>query len=156
MKNAISLNLLIATVLCLGKAPVAPGTVATLFAGIPCFLAIGHFSWQIQLLFSILIFGAGWYFSEMVERELRQSDPGEVVIDELCGYLVAMIGHPVAPASIFAGFLFFRLFDIWKPWPLRYLDNNLKGGMGIMMDDVGAGIYANLAGLIVLRVLDLS
>lgn len=154
MKKPISLDLLMATCLGLGKAPIAPGTVATLFAGVPCFLAVGHFSWQIQFLFSILVFGAGWYFSERAARELQRTDPGEIVIDELCGFLIGMIGHPVGVVSILAGFFFFRLFDIWKPWPLRILER-LRGGLGIMMDDVGAGIYANMAGLLTLKLLNL-
>ena len=82
-----SINFWLATVFGLGKAPVAPGTVATLVAGVPCFIAAGRFSWQMQLAFSTVVFVIGWYVSGNTERELGRIDPGEVVIDELCGYL---------------------------------------------------------------------
>ncbi len=145
----------LASVLGAGRAPFAPGTVATLVAGIPCFLAVGYLSNLSQLLVSIILFALGVYVSDNTERELGKTDPGEVVIDELCGYLVSMIGHPVTLPSILAGVIFFRIFDIWKPWPLRVLETRLKGGLGIMADDVGAGVYANLAGLIVLKLMNL-
>jgi phosphatidylglycerophosphatase A len=144
-----SLNFWLATVLGLGKAPFAPGTVASFFAGIPFFLAVGSFSLFVQLLAAGIVFAAGWYTSDKTEQELGKTDPSEIVIDELCGFLIAMLGHPVTFGSILAGFVFFRLFDIWKPWPLRTLERKLRGGLGVMADDVGAGIYANLAGLIV-------
>jgi phosphatidylglycerophosphatase A len=145
-----SLNFWVASVLGLGKAPLASGTVASLVAGIPCFLAVGYFQSGFQLLVAGVVFAAGWYTSEKTELELRKTDPSEIVIDELCGFLIAMLGHPVTFASILTGFAFFRLFDIWKPWPLRALEQKLRGGLGVMMDDVGAGIYANVAGLVVL------
>jgi phosphatidylglycerophosphatase A len=145
-----SLNFWAASVLGLGKAPWAPGTMASLFAGVPCFLVAGYFSSLFQLLVVGIIFAIGWYASEKTEQELNKVDPSEIVIDELCGFLIAMLGHPVTFISILAGFVFFRLFDIWKPWPLRVFEQKLGGGLGVMMDDVGAGIYANLAGMLVL------
>lgn len=140
-----------ATLFGIGKAPFAPGTVATLVAGVPIFIAVGHLSWVFHALLAALVLAGGCIASETAEHALGKTDPSEVVIDELCGFLVGMIGHPMTFASIFAGFLFFRLFDIWKPWPLRQLEKKLHGGVGIMMDDVGAGIYANIAGVIVLK-----
>ena len=148
-----SINFRLASLFGLGKAPLAPGTVATLIAGVPCFLAAGRFSWQIQLAFSTLVFVIGWYVSGNTERELGRIDPGEVVIDELCGYLVAMTGHEVSFVSVLSGFLLFRLFDIWKPWPIRSLERKLPGGAGIMLDDVLAGIYANVLGLTLLKLM---
>lgn len=145
-----SLHFWIASILGLGKSRFAPGTVATLVAGVPCFLATGHLFWPFQLVFAGLVFALGCHASGKIERELQRTDPGEAVIDELCGFLVAMLGHPPTFVSILAGFVLFRLFDIWKPWPLRFLQENLHGGMGIMMDDVGAGIYANAVGLLLL------
>jgi len=139
----------------LGTVPMAPGTVATLIAGIPCFLAVGHFAWQIQLTFAGALFWIGCGLSGKTERELGRTDPGEVVIDELCGYLVAMTGHAVSFMSILTGFLLFRLFDIWKPWPIRSVESKLTGGIAIMLDDVLAGIYANVLGLVVLKLLSL-
>ena len=146
-----SINVRLASLFGLGEAPVAPGTVATLIAGVPCFLAAGRFSWQMQLAFSAVVFVIGWYVSANTQRELGRIDPGEVVIDELCGYLVAMTGHPISFVSILCGFLLFRLFDIWKPWPIRSVEKKLQGGAGIMLDDVLAGIYANVLALILLK-----
>lgn len=148
-----SIEFWFATVFGLGNAPWAPGTVATLVAGVPCFIIAGHFSWQAQLFIALAVAGIGWYVSDKTEKELRRPDPGEVVIDEVCGFLVAMIGRPLSPASILAGFLLFRLFDIWKPWPIRMIEKMLPGGMGIMADDVLAGIYANVSGAILLHFL---
>ncbi len=147
----MSLNLLAATVLGLGKAPAAPGTVATLVAGVPCFLAAGHLPWVFQALLAAVIFAVGCRVSGKAEIELQKTDAQQIVIDELCGFMIAMVGHPVGLASVTAGFVFFRIFDIWKPWPLRWFQEKLSGGLGVMMDDVGAGIYANLAGLVILR-----
>jgi phosphatidylglycerophosphatase A len=150
MQRTHSINFRLASIFGLGEVPACRGTVATLIAGIPCFLVAGRFAWQVQLALSIVVFGIGWYVSEKAERELGRSDPGEIVIDELCGYLVAMVGHSVSFASILTGFLLFRLFDIWKPWPIRLVDRKLAGGIGIMADDVLAGIAANVLGLILL------
>ena len=151
MQKRHSISFWLTSVFGLGKAPVAPGTAATLIAGIPCFIAAGRFPWQIQLIFAGAVFWIGWVVSEKTERELGRTDPGEVVIDELCGYLVAMTGHAVSFPSILTGFLLFRLFDIWKPWPIRLVETKLTGGAAIMIDDVLAGICANVLGLIILK-----
>ena len=151
MRKNHSINFWLASLFGLGKAPVAPGTVASLIAGVPCFLVAGRFSWQVQLALFAIVTMTGWYVSENAERELGRSDPSEIVIDELCGYLVAMAGHPLSFASILTGFLLFRLFDIWKPWPIRLVDRRLPGGIGIMADDILAGIFANVLGLILLK-----
>jgi phosphatidylglycerophosphatase A len=147
---------MIATVFGTGKSPVAPGTVATLVAGIPCFLLIGRLSWQWQGTIVFALFLAGIYFSREAARQLGRKDPGEIVIDELCGYLVAMAGHPVSFLSIATGFLLFRALDIWKPWPIGPVDRQLSGGTGIMLDDVLAGIGANIFGLIILKLCKLG
>ncbi|MFZ2447046.1 MAG: phosphatidylglycerophosphatase A [Syntrophobacteraceae bacterium] len=151
MREKYSANVLAATLFGLGNAPVAPGTVATLAAGVPCFLAIGYLSPIFQILASAGLLAAGCMVSDKAERELEKTDPQQIVIDELCGFLIAMIAHPVTFPSILTGFALFRLFDIWKPWPLRLMQERLNGGLGVMMDDVGAGIYANILGLIILR-----
>ncbi|MFZ0943750.1 MAG: phosphatidylglycerophosphatase A [Syntrophobacteraceae bacterium] len=151
MQRDHSIYYRLASVFGLGKAPVAPGTVATLIAGIPCFLVAGRFPWQIQLIFAGAVFWIGWLASGKTERELGRTDPQEVVIDELCGYLVAMTGHAVSFPSILIGFLLFRLFDIWKPWPIGSVETKLTGGAAIMLDDVLAGICANVLGLMVLK-----
>lgn len=151
MQQTTSIHFRLATLFGLGKSSVAPGTVATLVAGVPCFLLIGHLSVRIQAALVFILFAAGCLLCREAEIQSGRSDPQEVVIDELCGYLIAMMGHPVSLLSIFTGFLLFRLFDIWKPWPIGYVDRKVTGGIGIMLDDVLAGVAANILGLIILK-----
>ena len=151
MVEKYSFHVRAATIFGLGKAPFAPGTVATLAAGIPVFLVTGHLSWIAQALVAAVVLAGGCIASSRAELELEKIDAPEIVIDELCGFLVAMIGHPVSFPSILAGFALFRLFDIWKPWPLRFMQDRLGGGLAVMMDDVGAGVYANVLGLVILN-----
>jgi phosphatidylglycerophosphatase A len=153
LKEDFSIHCFAASIFGLGRSPVAPGSVATLVAGVPFFIAVGCFSWPVLLAIDAALFWAGWYVSGKAERQLGKTDPPEVVIDELCGYMVAMTGHPVSFASICCGFLLFRLFDIWKPWPIRYVEKNLRGGASIMLDDVLAGVCANILGFIFLKLL---
>ncbi|HEY2391971.1 MAG TPA: phosphatidylglycerophosphatase A [Candidatus Angelobacter sp.] len=99
--------------------------------------------WQMPaaLLASVAITLVGIPPSTVVERESGREDPGFVVIDEVAGQMIALIGVPVDWKYLLAGFILFRSFDIVKPFPLRRLEK-LGGGTGIMMDDVGAGLYA--------------
>ena len=84
----------------------------------------------------------------VVERESGKGDPGFVVIDEVAGQWIALAVCPVEIRHALLAFAMFRLFDIVKPWPARQLER-LHGGLGIMMDDVAAGVYALLTGLLV-------
>jgi phosphatidylglycerophosphatase A len=86
--------------------------------------------------------------ASIVERESGREDPGHVVIDEVAGQWIALAACPLESRHVVLAFALFRLFDIVKPWPARQLER-LHGGLGIMMDDVAAGIYALVAGLIV-------
>ena len=86
--------------------------------------------------------------ASVVEQESGREDPAHVVIDEVAGQWVALIACPVEMGHAVLAFALFRLFDIVKPWPARQLER-LHGGLGIMMDDVAAGLYALLAGLVV-------
>ncbi len=151
MDKRYSLHVSAATIFGIGRARFAPGTVATLAAGLPCFLFVGHLGMPLQVLFAGAVLACGIVSSGRAELELEKIDAPEIVIDELCGFLIAMIGHPLTFWSILTGFALFRLFDIWKPWPLRLFQDRLGGGLAVMMDDVGAGIYANLLGLLVLN-----
>jgi phosphatidylglycerophosphatase A len=75
---------------------------------------------------------------------LNAEDPGCIVIDEIAGMLVTLIGLPFNMISVFAGFLIFRILDIWKPHPIRFLERKLSGGVGIVMDDIVAGVLGNI------------
>ncbi len=92
-----------------------------------------------------LLFFAACGVSSKAAAVLGREDPREIVIDELVGYLVTMVGLPFTFKSVVVGFFAFRLFDIWKPWPVRRFDEQLHGGLGIVMDDVAAGCYAHAA-----------
>src|SRR5438445_12335628 len=95
------------------------------------------------LVISVLVTVIGIPPSTVVARESGIKDPGFVVIDEVAGQMIALIGVPVSWNYLIAGLILFRIFDILKPFPLRRLEN-LPDGTGIMMDDVGAGLYALL------------
>lgn len=126
----------------LGKAPFAPGTVATIVAGIPFALLLGYLpGWLACSIFLAILIG-GCYTAGVTERELGREDAKEVVIDELAGFLVSVMGLPVGIRPLLLGFILFRLLDIWKPWPISPIDERVKGGLGIMLDDLLAGMFA--------------
>ena len=127
----------------IGYIPLASGTFATAFSILPyCCLKLGG-SALFYLIVTLVLFFAGVFASTEAEKLLGEKDPHKVVIDELVGYLITMAFIPFGIPYIVAGFFLFRLFDIWKPWPIRGLQE-LPGGWGIMIDDVLAGVYANI------------
>lgn len=124
-----------------GAAPKAPGTFGTL-AAIPLYLLLVQASLPVYLLLVVVAFGIGIYLCGKTAADWGEHDHGAIVWDEFVGFWITMIAVPLTWYWIVAGFLLFRLFDIWKPWPIRVLDKQVHGGMGIMIDDVLAGIYA--------------
>ena len=93
---------------------------------------------------SAVVFVIGWWAAETVAKTSGVRDPSIVVIDEVCGQWLVLLAAPRDPIAWSLAFLLFRLFDVWKPWPVRWVDRNLKGGFGIMLDDVAAAGYAVL------------
>ncbi|MBC7457607.1 MAG: phosphatidylglycerophosphatase A [Bdellovibrionaceae bacterium] len=142
MKNPKFL-LLIATFFNIGKVPKAPGTVATL-ATIPVFILMSHLSdvAYLVLVFAITILGI--FAAQAYEAVATEHDSKEIVIDEVAGFLITMAMIPCTIKSVIIGFILFRLFDIFKPWPISVLDKKVKGGVGVMVDDIAAGIIANI------------
>jgi phosphatidylglycerophosphatase A len=124
-----------------GCAPKMPGTVGTL-AAVPCFLLLSLLPLPAYLILLLLAFMAGIWVCQKTSRALGVHDHGGIVWDEFVGFWLTMVAVPVSWQSVLAGFLLFRLFDIWKPWPIRWLDRSVSGGFGIMIDDVLAGLYA--------------
>ena len=124
-----------------GYAPIASGTFGTMVA-IPLFILLSR--WGTPGVLAGLLFTAvlGIPAADHMERSLGTSDPGKVVIDEIAGYLLAMAGSPVAVGHIIAGFFLFRFFDIVKPPPVRQAERYLRGGLGVVADDLLAGVYA--------------
>lgn len=125
-----------------GFFPKAPGTVATI-ATIPLYLLLRRLPLPLYVGFIGKLFVTGVVVSGMMEKEWGK-DPSRVVIDEVCGLLVTLVERPAGIKEIALGTALFRLFDIVKPPPVGTLDRNLKGGLGIMADDIAAGIMAAL------------
>lgn len=135
----------------IGKSPLAPGTVATFCAGIPSAYFLSFFPLIEGVIIVFLLILLSFYVADRAEKELQRHDPPEVVIDELVGYLVTMIGLEATAKTLLLGFFAFRLFDIWKPWPVNLLQTRLKGGVAVVMDDVAAGFYAMALVWVILR-----
>ena len=127
-----------------GLARYAPGTFGTLVS-IPLFLALAQLPAWLYAVTVIAAFALGVWVSDAVSRDLGVHDHGGIVFDEFIGFWITMFLVPVSWPSILAGFAAFRLFDIWKPWPIRWCDRNIGGGFGIMFDDVVAGVFACLS-----------
>ena len=131
----------------LPKAPGTWGSMVGLLLWLPMRnLAIGPYAAVVAALFVIGTAAAG-----AAEKIVDRGDPGLVVIDEIVGQLIALALVPHHPAAVLAGFTLFRFFDILKPFPVGWLDQHIHGGMGIMLDDVVAGLYALLIMQLVVR-----
>jgi phosphatidylglycerophosphatase A len=125
-----------------GLAPVAQGTFGSLAAILP-WLLLRQYSLSLNLAVIVIGFAIGVWACEIAGRALRVDDHRSLVWDEFVGQWIALLPALLAPWwAIVLGFALFRLFDVWKPWPIRYLDRHLKGGLGVMADDVIAGIFA--------------
>ena len=118
-----------------------PGTVGTL-VGVLFYLGLAGLPLTVYCAVTAGLFLAGIWICDRTARDLGVHDHPAIVWDEIVGYLVTMIAAPRGWGWLLAGFLLFRLFDIWKPWPIRWLDRRVRGGFGIMVDDLLAGIYA--------------
>jgi phosphatidylglycerophosphatase A len=135
--------LFVATGFFIGSVPVAPGTFGSLI-GLPvCFLLSRlNFLQSLICILVFILFAIG--IASAAEKILNQKDPGQIVIDEIAGLMVALAGLPFNLKTVLAGFIIFRVFDILKPFPIRILEKRVGGGSGIVLDDVLAGVYGNL------------
>ena len=127
-----------------GRAPIAPGTVGTL-ATLPLALLAWRQlpAWGLALI-GLAVAGAGVWAGDVAARATGLKDPGLVVIDEAAGMIITLVGVPFGWVNALAAFVLFRAMDVIKPPPARQFER-LPGGWGIMLDDVMAGLYANLA-----------
>jgi phosphatidylglycerophosphatase A len=132
---------LVATSMGAGLLPKAPGTWGTLTAvPLAWFLARqGRWALVAGLVVVSLI---GWWAGELYGRASGKEDDQRIVIDEVAGYLMTLLLVPVTPVNLILAFILFRLFDITKPPPVRQLDQHIGGGLGVMVDDLAAGVYA--------------
>jgi len=125
-----------------GRIPIAPGTAGTV-VGVLLYLLVRDLS---SLWYGAACVGAtvlGTWAAGYADCILGTKDSPSIVIDEIAGFLIAMFLIPFAWSSVAAGFILFRFFDILKPWPLKRLQD-VPGGPGVMLDDIGAGIYTNV------------
>ena len=142
-------NLLFITFFFTGKIKFAPGTVASFIACVLFLLLINIFNYTIIFLITLIIFFYSFIAINNSFSEFESDDPQEIVIDEVVGQILPLLAIPVYETlyplpSIYyfvSAFLLFRLFDIWKPYPISYIDNNIKGSLGIMLDDIFAAFY---------------
>jgi phosphatidylglycerophosphatase A len=125
----------------IGTMPMAPGTFGTL-AAVPIYLGFSQASPVLYIELTILMFVIGVPLCQTAVGILGREDHPAIVWDEFVGYLITMTGAPQGWHWVIAGFLLFRLFDIWKPFPIRQIERRVKGGPGTMIDDVLAGLYA--------------
>lgn len=125
----------------LGLLPKAPGTFGTLL-GVPIYLSMASLPTAGYVLVVGLLFLLGIPLCTLASRKLGRTDPPQVVWDEVVGYLATMLAAPPGWIWMLVGFLAFRFFDILKPWPVAWIDRRVHGGLGIMVDDLAAGVYA--------------
>lgn len=135
--------LLIASGLLVGYFPLAPGTMGSLL-GLLLVWGLRPFSIGLLIALSLILLICGVWAAGQTCQMLKKKDASQVVIDEIVGMMITMIGVPVTPYWLLVGFVVFRIFDIVKPSPARYFDEKVSGGFGVMMDDVIAGIYGNI------------
>ncbi len=126
-----------------GYAPVMPGTAGSAAAMLLYILFLAGLSLKLYIVLVCLITIAAVWISSRAAQLLAGNDPPQVVIDEICGMLITLLGIPPAWYYAAAGFLVFRVFDVVKPFPANRINDRMHGGAGIVLDDVVAGIYAN-------------
>ena len=133
---------LLATWFGMGLLRPAPGTWGTLAGALLWFFLPNAHTW-IWLILPLFIL-LSWYVCAEGNKDSDSDDHSSIVIDEVAGILVALAFVPHSALAYFGAFVLFRLFDIWKPWPISWLDKNIKGGFGILLDDLIAGLFAGV------------
>jgi phosphatidylglycerophosphatase A len=123
-----------------GCLPIAPGTFGTL-AAVPLILVLNNFGIWYSAFTLLIVIGIAVWSAGLTEDLLEKKDPSEIVIDEVAGFLLATALLPFSWLSLGLVFFLFRFFDILKPYPIKHLEK-LRGGIGIVMDDILAGLYA--------------
>jgi phosphatidylglycerophosphatase A len=127
-----------------GNFPVAPGTVGSFVGGLPLAWFLSLFPLVVSVPLLLLLTCWAVRASGSAEKALGREDPGSVIIDEVVGMGVTLIGISFTPASAFLGFAAFRFFDILKPRPIRDVERRTRGGLGVVLDDVAAGVAAHI------------
>lgn len=144
------LTIFLAQGLGVGRIPVAPGTFGTL-AGLPIVWILWNFNPLIYVAITGLFITFSIWIAGRAARFQGTHDDPKIVIDEIAGIMVALVWVPPSAIALAAGFILFRLLDIIKPPPINWIDRRVKGGLGIVLDDVIAGFGANIVLQIALR-----
>lgn len=126
-----------------GLSPKAPGTVGTL-ATIPFAILLIWLGPFYHMSVTVLLTVIAIIACEKYEKQIGGHDHSHIVIDEVVGFLITMTWLPLTWQALLAGFCLFRFFDILKPWPISHFDKKVRGGLGVVVDDVVAGIFANI------------
>jgi len=124
-----------------GLSPKAPGTLGTL-AAVPLYWLLSSTAAPVYIGITFALFLLGIHICSMTEKKIGIQDHSGIVWDEVVGLLVTMTLVPPSSKALVVGFLAFRLFDVIKPWPIRWFDRKVHGGFGIMLDDLIAGVMA--------------
>ena len=127
-----------------GKIPIAPGTWGT-FVGLAFYWLVRNLPLPAYLAMTVAFIAFAVWVSTAAQRIFEETDPQQVVIDEIAGYLVTMAFHPTDFSTAICGVILFRIFDIVKPPPIRWMERRFSDGRGVVFDDVLAGFYANAA-----------
>ena len=145
-------NLFFLTFFFIGKIKYAPGTISSFFTCILFLLLINIINFTLILFITLIIFIYSFFAINNSFDEFKSQDPQEIVVDEVVGQLLVLLSIPIyetlypLPVIYYCvgSFFLFRLFDIWKPYPINYVDDNVSGSLGIMLDDIIASIYSIL------------
>ncbi|MCU0560192.1 MAG: phosphatidylglycerophosphatase A [Desulfobacterales bacterium] len=135
--------LCLATGFFIGRAPVAPGTFGSILA-LPLCAGLARLDFEIQAIGTASFLVLAIWAAGRAEQLLGRKDAPAIVVDEIAGMLIALAGLPFSIFTAAAGFAVFRIMDIFKPFPARLIDSRVRGGVGIVLDDVVAGLYTNL------------
>ncbi len=146
-----------------GLSPIAPGTmgsIAAFLVAIPLFFC-SHLPILLGVISLAILLPAGTICSNIYSKKTQQSDPKEIVVDEVCGYFLSLAISLPATTQNFQHYMmillvnlaFFRFFDIYKPRPISWIDENMKNGFGVMLDDVVAGIFSGCVSISVIELL---
>lgn len=124
-----------------GAIPIFPGTFGTLLA-LPIYFVIQPLPLLIYIVITVILNLVGIWICGKINQDFGTTDHSAAVWDEIASFLIVMIAVPPTWYFILMGFLLFRIFDIWKPWPISWLDKNIHGGLGVMLDDIAAAIIS--------------
>lgn len=127
----------------IGNIPFAPGTFGSLL-GLPLCFLLSKVSLWVSFLFIVIFVALAIWVCNKAEQLIQEKDPGCIVIDEISGMMLSLAGIPFNLISAAAGFVIFRLLDIFKPFPIRAIEKKISGGAGIVLDDIAAGIISNI------------